>query len=284
MMLEDLAATGTLADSVLSFTPVTAEVAGGRVTMGARVEGGAGVPGFGLTFAAEEVAVDDVSQMLFGENLSSGEATASLQLEGRGRSLLGMVSSLAGKGTLSLAEGQLSGFDLTGFRAAIDDLSSMNDFDRDAASKLETGFTPYSQIDGAVAVEEGILRFTPEQVEVTGGDSIKIGAMADLVRLEADVETELTLPGAKPLPPLTMVLAGPLNALERRNDTLAIQQAVSQALLVRDIEEAGIEDLPDELRDLIIAPDSGSELDAPLEGVIEALPPDTPTPVERPAN
>lgn len=78
--------------------------------------------------------------------------------------------------------------------------------------------------------------------------------------------------------------------LERRNDTLAIQQAVSQMLLIRDIEEAGIDDLPDELRDLIVGPEAGSELDAPLEGVVEELVPEegqdpgAPTPAERPTN
>ncbi len=289
LVLEDITANGTLADGVLSFTPVTAEVASGRLTMGARFEGGDGVPGLGLTLAAENTSVDRVSEMLFGEQLASGEATASLQLEGQGRSLLGLVSSLSGKGSLAITEGEFRGFDLEAFRTALDGLSTMDDFDAVAAVHMSNGRASYNRIEGAFAVDDGILKYVPAEVEVAGANGLDVTALADLVRLEADIETDVSLTGDKPLPPMTMVLAGPFQKLERRTDTLAIQQAVSQALLVKDIEEAGIEDLPDELRELIVGPDAGSELDVPLEGVIEDPAPGAadsgaPTPVERPSN
>lgn len=290
LVLEDIAAKGTLADGVLSFTPVTAELASGRLTMGARFEGGDGVPGLGLTLAAENISVDRASEMFFGEALASGEATASLQLEGQGRSLLGLVSTLSGKGSLAITEGELRGFDLEAFRTALEGLSTMDDFDAVAVVHLNNGRTSYSRMEGDFSIDEGILKYVPNEVEVSGANGLDVTALADLVRLEADVETDVTLTGAKPLPPMTMVLAGPFQALERRNDSLAIQQAVAQTLLVRDIEEAGIEDLPDELRDLIVGPDAGSELDVPLEGIVEdrALQEDpgsgAPTPVERPTN
>lgn len=290
LVLEDIAAKGSLADGVLSFTPVTAELASGRLTMGARFEGGDGMPGLGLTLAAENVSVDRATEMLFGEELASGEATASLQLEGQGRSLLGLVSTLSGKGSLALAEGALSGFDLEAFRTALDGLSTMDDFDAVAAVHLNNGRASLSEINGDFSIDEGILKYVPNEVVVSGANGIEVTALADLVRLEADVETDITLTGDKPLPPMSMVLTGPFQMLERRNDTLAIQQAVSQMLLIRDIEEAGIDDLPDELRDLIVGPDAGSELDAPLEGVVEDLVPEegqdpgAPTPVERPTN
>lgn len=290
LLLEDIAANGTLVDGVLSFTPVTAEIASGRLTMGARFEGGDGVPGVGLTLALENVAVAGAARMLFGEELGSGEATASLQLEGQGRSLLGLVSTLSGKGSLALIDGELGGFDLEAFRSALEGLSTMDDFDAVASVHLENGRTAYRRIDGDLVVEDGLLKYVPTDVEVVGANGLDVTALVDLVRLEADVETDVTLAGETPLPPLTMVLAGPFQKLERRTDSLAIQQAVSQRLLVRDIEEAGIEDLPDELRELIVGPDRASDLDLPLEGVVEdAAPgeepdPSVPMPVERPTN
>lgn len=290
LVLEDIAANGTLVDGVLSFTPVTAEIASGRVTMGARFEGGEGVPGVGLTLAAENVAVAGAAGMLFGDELGSGEATASLQLEGQGRSLLGLVSTLSGKGSLALTDGELGGFDLEAFRSALEGLSTMDDFDAVASVHLDKGRAAYRRIDGDLSVEDGILKYVPTEVEVVGANGLDVTALVDLVRLEADVETDVTLAGERPLPPMTMVLAGPFQKLERRTDSLAIQQAVSQRLLVRDIEEAGIEDLPDELRELIVGPDTASDLDVPLEGVVEdAAPgqnpdPAAPTPVERPTN
>lgn len=290
LLLEDIAANGTLVDGVLSFTPVTAEIASGRLTMGARFEGGDGVPGVGLTLALENVAVAAAARMLFGEELGSGEATASLQLEGQGRSLLGLVSTLSGKGSLALIDGELGGFDLEAFRSALEGLSTMDDFDAVASVHLENGHTAYRRIDGDLVVEDGLLKYVPTDVEVVGANGLDVTALVDLVRLEADVETDVTLAGETPLPPLTMVLAGPFQKLERRTDSLAIQQAVSQRLLVRDIEEAGIEDLPDELRELIVGPDRASDLDLPLEGVVEdaapgeAPDPSVPMPVERPTN
>ncbi len=291
LVFEDVAAKGALTDGVLSFTPVTADLAGGRLTMGARFEGGEGVPGIGLTLALEEVSVDDASKMLLGQTLASGEAIASLQLEGRGRSLLGLVSTLSGKGSLALTTGQLGGFDLVAFRTELNGLTTMDDYESVVEATLQNGHTAYENIDGSFSVAEGTARFTPEQVGIAGVLDMEIAAFVDLVRLEADVETDVNLAGAPPLPGLTMVLSGPFRDLERRNDTLAIQQAVAQALLVRDIEEAGIDELPDALRDLIIVPDERTGLDAPLDGVTGTPPPealaetsDVPTPTERPVN
>ena len=291
LVFEDVAAKGSLTEGVLSFTPVTADLAGGRLTMGARFEGGEGIPGIGLTLALEEVAVDGVSKMLFGETLASGEAIASLQLEGQGRSLLGLVSTLSGKGSLALTTGQLGGFDLAAFRTGLNELSTMDDFESVVETTLQNGRTTYEKIDGSFSISDGTLRFTPEQVGIAGASDVEVTAFVDLVRLEADVETEVNLAGVPPLPGLTTVLSGPFRGLERRNDTLAIQQAVSQALLVRDIEEAGIDELPDGLRDLIIVPDERTELDAPLEDGTGAPSPealaetsDIPTPAERPIN
>ncbi len=284
IVFEDVAANGTLGDGVLSLTPITTEFAGGRLTAGARIEGGEGVPGLGLTLAAEDLSVSQTSQMLFARELAEGEATASLQLEGRGRSLLGMVSTLTGKGSLALTDGALHSLDLEAFRTALGGLAVMDDFEPVAAVHLNAGRTPFSQIEGAFSIEEGLLTFEPSDIGVAGATDVGITALADFVRLEADIETDLVLSGDKPLPPMTMVLSGPFPSLERRNDTLAIQQAVSQALLVRGIEEAGIEELPGELRDLIVGPEGGAELDVPLDGVLETPGPEAPTPVARPTN
>jgi len=291
LVFEDVAAKGSLTDGVLSFTPVTADFAGGRLTMGARFEGGEGIPGVGLTLALEDLSVENTSKMMFGETLAGGEAIVSLQLEGQGRSLLGLVSTLTGKGSLALTKGQLGGFDLPAFRTGLDALAMIDDFDSVVEATLSKGRTAYEKIDGSFSLAEGTVRFAPAQVGIAGALDVKVTAFVDLVRLEADIETEVNLAGEPALPGLTMVLSGPFRGLERRSDTLAIQQAVSQALLVRDIEESGIDELPDALRDLIIVPDEQTGLDVPLEGVVGAPVPEAlaetsgvPTPAQRPLN
>ena len=113
------------------------------------------------------------------------------------------------------------------------------------------------------------MTFTGESGEVAGAQSTKISGFADLVRRELDVETVFSLVGQKPLPPLTMVLGGPVRALSRRMDSLSIQAAIAQRLLIKELEASGVKDVPEELLDLIVSPDVPSALDVPLD---DALP------------
>ena len=283
LVFSQVDANASLADGVLSFTPVTAQFADGRLTMGGRFEGGEGVPGLGLTVALEDADIGKVSSMLFDTPLGAGKVTASLQLEGRGRSLLGLVSALSGRGTLALGEGNLSGFDLPTFRVGLDELEDMDGFEALVAQTLRQGMTDFDEIEGPIQVADGVLRFVPTVSEITGTTEVQVNALVDLVRLEMDVESEITLAGDIPLPPLTMVLGGTLHDLDRRTDTLALQSAIARAILVREMEEAGVEELPEELRELIEPYVPGGNLDAPLEGV--DVPPQqnaTPVPANRP--
>jgi len=285
LVFSQVEAHASLADGVLSFTPITARFADGRVTMGGRFEGGQGVPGLGLTVALEDADIGKASTMIFDTLLGEGKVTASLQLEGRGRSLLGLVSSLAGRGTLVLGEGSLSGLDLPTFRVGLDELEDMDGFEALVAQTLRQGLTGFGKIEGPVQVEDGVLHFVPTVSEIAGTTQTKVNGLVDLVRLEMDVESEITLAGDIPLPPLTMVLSGALRDLDRRTDTLALQLAVARMLLVREMEEAGIDELPAELRELIEPFVPGGNLDAPLEGV-DAPPTQgaTPIPANRPVH
>lgn len=287
LVFRQVSAEASLSEGVLSFTPVTADFADGRLTLGGRFEGGGDMPGIGLTLALEDAKIDEAAKLFFGAPLANGFATASMQVEGRGRSLLGLVSALQGRGTLLLSGGALGGMDLPSFRSGLDTLETMDGFEPLVAQTLLQGETSFGTIEGTVRAEDGLVRFEPDRVEIAGTEAASVTALVDLVRLEADIDTKVTLEGDQPLPPVNLVLAGPLRDLERQTDTLQLQAAVSQALLVREIEESGVEDLPDELRDLIAptgsTPDS---LDAPLEGV---LPPgdgaaaSVPRPMARPA-
>jgi uncharacterized protein involved in outer membrane biogenesis len=258
-------ANASLGEGVLSFNPVTAQFAGGRLTMGGKFEGGTGVPGLGLTIALEDVDANDASRMLFGSPLAEGTATAGLQVQGQGRSLLGLVSTLAGKGTFALSGGYFSGFDLVAFRQGASELATMDAFQPLVGQTLQQGETSFGSLEGAVQLEDGILHFGSLISEMPSAVAAETTMHADLVRLEADIESAFVLSGEPALPALTMVLAGPIRGLGRRTDTLAIQSAVAQALLVREMEEAGVEELPEELRELIEVPVQQESLDVPLD-------------------
>lgn len=272
-------ANGSLAEGVLSFNPVTARFADGRLMMGGKFEGGEGVPGVGFTVALEDADIATTSNMIFAAPLGDGSATASLQLQGQGRSLLGLVSTLSGKGSLTLGPGHFSGFDLSAFREGLGGLTSMDDFAPLVEVTLEQSATSFERVEGELQLEDGILNFTPVSLSVVGAREAKIKALADLVRLETDVESSFVFEGEPTLPRLTMVLAGPLHEQDRRTDTLAIQSAIAQILLMRELEAAGVEEIPAELRELFETPMSEDNLDAPLDEVAEELDEATVVPV-----
>lgn len=280
-------ANGSLGEGVLSFNPVTARFADGRLTMGGKFEGGEGVPGIGLTVALEDVDVATASNMIFTAPLGSGSATANLQLQGQGHSLLGLVSTLSGKGRLTLGPGHFSGFDLSAFREGLEGLTNMDDFASLVEATLEQRTTPFETVEGELQLEDGILNFAPASLDVAGAREVQIKLFADLVRLETDVESRFVLGGEPTLPPLTMVLGGPLHEQDRRTDTLAIQSAIAQILLVREMEAAGVEEIPEELRELFETPVLEDNLDAPLDDAAEeldgAVVAPVPVPVEAPA-
>ena len=269
LALDDVAATASLEDGVLSFSPITASFGDGRMTMGLKLEGGAGVPGVGVTLALEDAELDAATKMVFGAPLAAGTVTGNLQLEGRGRSQLGLVSTLSGRGHLTLRSGSFAGFDLLAFRQGVEGLQDIEQFTALADLTLRNGANGFDLVDGALGVDEGVLTFTGESGEVAGAQSTKISGFADLVRRELDVETVFSLVGQKPLPPLTMVLGGPVRALSRRMDSLSIQAAIAQRLLIKELEASGVKDVPEELLDLIVSPDVPSALDVPLD---DALP------------
>ncbi|MEQ9520270.1 MAG: AsmA family protein [Parvibaculum sp.] len=269
LSFEEVSTVGALEDGVLSFSPLTARFGDGRVTMGLRVEGGVGIPGVGLTLAVENTELDAATKMLFGSPLAAGSVTGNLQLEGRGRSQLGLVSTLTGRGGLQLRSGSFAGFDLTAFRKGLEGLQDIAQLSPLVDLTLLKGANGFDFVEGEIELDEGVLKFTGESGEVTGASSTKVEAFADLVRGELDLETGFVLVGEKPLPPLTMVLGGPFRDLSRKFDVLNVQAAIAQRLLIDELKASGVDDVPDELLDLIVSPDAPSELDAPLD---DALP------------
>lgn len=265
---KDVATVASLEDGVLSLSPLTGQFGDGRVTMGLRVEGGKGVPGLGLTIAVEEAELDAATKMVFGAPLAAGTVTGNVQIEGRGRSQLGLVSTLSGRGRLALRSGSFGGFDLVAFRNGVEGLQDVSQFAPLIELTLLKGANGFDLLEGELHVEDGVLKFVAESGDVAGASSTKVTSYADLVRRELDLETRFSLVGDNPLPPITMVLSGPFRDLSRKLDTINLQSAVAQRMLIGELKASGVENVPDELLDLIVSPEREDELDVPIDDVL----------------
>lgn len=273
LRFEDMNASASLLDGVLSFTPVTARFADGRLTLGGRFEGGSGQPGIGLTLALEEASLRKAGQQVFDRIIGGGSLTASAQIEGQGRSLLGLVSSLSGRGNVTLRDGLIVAMDLSAFGEGTGSLASMDGFEPLVAQTLQRGNSPYENVSGAFVVEDGILTSQTELSRIDGVQNTVSRTIVDLVRLEFDHESELTLDVNPPLPGLKVVASGPIRNGTLRMDTLPIERALAQRFLMRDLEETGVDDIPAELQELLNAGSGISNgLDAPLDEQISEEP------------
>ena len=174
-----------------------------------------------------------------------------------------------------LGDGAFLNFDLAQFRGDLMGLSDMDAFDELESKALNGGATAFDSVEGALQLEDGLLDFGTTIAGVSAASVAATKLHADLVRLEVDIESNFILDGEPPLPPLTMVVSGQLRELQRRTDTLAIQSAVAQALLVREMEAAGVDELPDELRELIAPPAANDNLDVPIDDEAAAGPEET---------
>ena len=170
-----------------------------------------------------------------------------------------------------LGDGSFSNFDLAQFRGDLTGLSEMDAFDELESKALNDGATAFDSVEGTLQLQDGLLDFGSTITGVSAASVAATKMHADLVRLEVDIESDFILDGEPPLPPLTMVVSGQLRDLQRRSDTLAIQSAVAQALLVREMEAAGVDELPDELRELIAPPAANDNLDVPIDDEAAAV-------------
>lgn len=240
-----------LAQSVLSVAPFTAKFADGGATIGARIEGGkSGEPGIGLTVALDGADIEKLGPQISGASFGTGRADIDAQLEGQGRSWLALMSSISGKGTFETRNAGVAPLDVPGFSDGLKKLKSLDEFAALQAQTLDKGNTPARGLDGDFVVKDGIARMGKDGIELRGGKG-KLVAMLDLGRLAADAELDVTLDDPAGAPPVSIVAAGKLGAIDRREDTGALQNFISKQIIAQAAQDMGVDFIPKELKNLL---------------------------------
>jgi len=240
---------------VLSLTPFTGTFADSRLTMGMRFEGGESEPGIGMTLSLESADAAQATGLALGESAGRGELGLSLQMEGKGRSWLALISSLDGSGQLLFENGVFNGFDLDAFSMGLAELKDIENFAALKERTLDDGQTAVTRIAAPLNIEQGLVQTVDAEFDIPLSPGATGKSYIDLPRLHGDTELTLPLPAPEGVPALSFVSAGPLRALQSRFDTVAVEAFMARHLLEKQIEEAGVKELPEDLKELIETPE-----------------------------
>ncbi|MBX3493719.1 MAG: AsmA family protein [Parvibaculum sp.] len=228
----------SLSHGVLSASPFVGQLGGGRVSLGARVEGGEGAPGIGLTVLIEDAGVAEIFRDTFGAAPGKGRAEIAVQLQAQGRSWLALVSSVAGTGTIKASGLAFAPLDVAGFGAALETLQDIEDFPSLVGDTLQAGETAVRGLDGEFTIEDGVLRLADDELALAGG-AAKLLALYDLPRLAADAE--LTIVPEKPsgAPAFSIVATRRGDKIDVKTQILDLQAFVAERLLAESLKETG---------------------------------------------
>lgn len=269
----------TIDDGVITANPVTGTLAGGRMTLAAKIAGGTddlGAPkeaGVDVLVSTENFSVEAASQALFDKALGKGRGDFNLSVSGKGRSWLGLVSSLEGTGSVTLENGHLSGFDIALFNERVGTLTALDGVADLEQETLGQGATPYTQLAGTMAVEAGVFNFTPTVLGFPYSDKIALTALGDLSLGRVDVEMIFPVPDAGADATARFVVAGQARATRHHWELLPVQERVAERLLTQEANDAGLELTQTEIEKLLgkeLSPqgaddEGGSVLDLPID-------------------
>lgn len=260
----------SLSHGVLTASPLTGDFARGRLSIGARIEGGKGQPGVGLTVRLENANLRQALTPPLGGSPGGGRIDLEAELQAQGRSWLALVSSMSGRVDAKLTDLRLSPLDLPAFGAALGELSSIEAFPALVEEKLFKGETGAQDLELLFETDDGVLRVTGKDMTLEGGNAV-LDLVYDLPRLAADaaMSVHLDVPQGAP----GFIIAGTSRAgrIDVQTDMLDLQNFVARRILQRSVDDAGAV-VPRELRDLM-------ELPAPPAGGAPAAP----LPMPRPA-
>lgn len=251
-----------LSHGVLTASPFVGTYGGGRLSAGARIEGGTGEPGIGLTVLLEEAELRKSSTPVAGVAPGNGRLDFSAQLQGQGRSWFALVSSVTGTGTIALSDAAFEPLDIAGFSDALAEIETIEAFPVLVTQELFQGTTSVRGISGEFSVSDGVMRFADPEIGLEDGSG-EIGLVYDLPRLAAEADLVVTLNEPEGAPPFGISAAGRPGRIAVETHMLALQNFIASRLLARSIEETGAE-VPGDLRDLMELPPAAGAVVTPM--------------------
>jgi len=191
--------------------------------------------------------LETLSKGLAGKVLAKGPFSLSFNVTGEGLSPPGLVAGLSGEGTLSLEPGVVQAMSQEPLRRVAVEAAKTKKFkDKEQiaaiARALRDGLTRGTYKYGAVAIpfdiKNGTLKLKPATL-AGKGTATTINGYVELASLRLDSEWEMRLDNNADLPPVSLVLAGPLNdagTISPAVDTEAVESYLTMRRMQEDVE------------------------------------------------
>jgi len=233
-----------LAKGVADLDRISGRLLGGDLAAAARVAANA------LTLSATLKGADlaQVKPASGGLRLEKGRMGADLRLAAAGTSPAALVASLAGNGRVEVADGEVSGFDLTAMDARMRNMENLGSLLGLVQAGLSGGSSRFSSLSGTFAADKGLVASRDLALVAEGGGATGI-ATVDLPRetISSKIAFKLAAPDA---PALGLRLEGPLASPVKAVDINDLQRWLVQKGLGKALNPKGAGDTPDAPRKL----------------------------------
>jgi uncharacterized protein involved in outer membrane biogenesis len=221
------------------------DFAGGKATGSLSIvnpEGDAAISG---QLSVKGAALADVVWQRDGRSVADGTFDFSGHFDGSGRSASGVVSSLAGGGSLSIGEGSARFVNPEAFGAVIRASNAGREIGEAELRKLFAGYLDagtlaFERVEGAFSIAAGTIR--AQNLNVVSKSATMVGgATIDLNAATIDSQWTLTIdPGedrvSGAIPQVGLVFSGPLDAPTRRIDVAPLAGFLSVRAFEREVE------------------------------------------------
>jgi len=172
----------------------------------------------------------DIHEALFSAgniDVASGKLDFGMKTAGAGASPFDLVSSLAGNGTMQVADGVVQGFDLKTISDRLKSLNSAMDFLAAFGTSMSGGQTKFTKLAGTFTIDKGVVRTNDVDLQADAGAG-KITGAIDLPAWTVDMRGDFTLTDHPKVPGFGMRVTGPLDSPERKLDTKDLEAYLVQ--------------------------------------------------------
>ncbi len=275
-------------DKAIRKAKLKAAIKGGRAelsSLNGRLFGGELTASGAITARRDQIQLEashKIDKSKLSETLAFGGSETPIEgvvgTEGKwrsqGRSMLALLSSMSGTGTIKLSDMRLQGLNTRAFSTALSEARTEEQIDEVANSVLSRGATDIGSVATQYTIESGLVRLDP--AEIQGADvKGRVTTKLDLPAWRMDSEWRLSFNSLNNAPPLVLVFAGPVGDVARTVDTRDLKAFLTVKALQEDMEK--LEELERRAREEL---EKARQRQLKLESETPAVAPQAPAPPE----
>jgi len=212
----------TIADGTVVVERLQSAFAKGNLTVDLRLVGRNGQLGVEGRFDLRDAELASTFTAAAKQSPLQGRYSLEGSFNSSGRSPIGIVSALTGKGTLKVDQASLRGVNPQEFSEALREVATAEELDGLIKGVLVDGEMAFSGLKSGFTLENGLVRFAESDIESPAATG-RVNGYFDLPAWRMDSEWTVSLKEYPNAPPLNVVLAGPVTEPHRSYDTKALQ-------------------------------------------------------------